>query len=111
MPPFDDSPVDNPASETEGRQGPNPATPRRSIGPESEARGGREAPAETLRPASFASGLNAGGGNPSDPPKPPGQPPPEVPNPGEQIPIEEPPHPMPVPPNEPPPPIVAAVML
>ncbi len=47
MPPFDDIPVDNPASETEGRQGPNPATPRRSIGPESEARGGPEAPAET----------------------------------------------------------------
>jgi hypothetical protein len=104
MPPFDDIPVDNPASETEGtpKSGTTPPS-RRSVGPESEDRGGQEAPQNTT-PA-YAAQTEAAVA--SDPPKPPGQPPIEVPDPDTQVPIEEPPRPMPVPPNEPPPPIVA----
>jgi len=109
MTPNDDIAVRNPARETQGKSTP-PDNHGRSVGPESETRGGPEAPDETLdapierSKQSGASGLVA-----SDPPFPPGQPP-VVPNPGPQPeppPIEEPPRPLPVPPNDPPPPIVA----
>jgi hypothetical protein len=103
----DDIPAANPASEMEGK--PKSGNPRsRSIGPESETRGGPEASDETLatrgRPGKASSGMAA-----SDPSKPPGQPP-EIPEPGpdKPPPIEEPPRPTPVPPNDPPPPIVAS---
>ena len=110
----DDIAVANPASETERMpKSGNPS--RRSIGPESETRGGPEAPDETLetpgRPANVPGnvlGKASGGMAASDPPKPPGQPP-EIPDPDPDRPppIEEPPGPIPVPPNDPPPPIVA----
>ena len=89
----DDIAVHAPASETEGKPTTGVNTSRRLIGPESEDRGGPEAPAD--------------GALASDPPKPPGVPP-EIPTPDQPTPIEEPPHPIPVPADEPPPPMVAA---
>lgn len=44
----DDIPLPNPASETEGSIKPNDAPSHRSIGPESEQRGGPEAVDESL---------------------------------------------------------------
>jgi hypothetical protein len=127
----DDISVDNPASETAGKPKMDVNAPRRSIGPESEDRGGPEAPHDTLdatrplpvrgrraavAPAKRMTATYVRGDQPhayagavlaSDPPKPPGVPP-EVPDPDQPTPIEEPPHPIPVPADEPPPPMVAA---
>jgi hypothetical protein len=106
----DDISIPTPPQETGGkpkmdRQG------SRSVGPESETRGGQEAPDEILEAPrrrtkqriTARAGIAA-----SDPPFPPGQPP-VLPDPGPEKPppIEEPPRPLPVPPNDPPPPIVA----
>jgi len=133
----DDILVEHPASETQHK--PTGQVPmgqvdveRRSIGPEGKVPGGPEAPDSDIdadrrqpagerrqnNPAQNAGGgsargshshAGAGGPNPSDPPAPPGTPPPEVPQPDEAPPpIQEPPGPIPVPPNDPPPPIVAA---
>ncbi|WP_158929405.1 hypothetical protein [Acidisphaera sp. S103] len=106
----DDIPAADPAAETEGK--PALGDPRRrSVGPESETRGGPEAADKTLdppwRPGKVPEKASRGVAA-SDPVKPPGQPP-EIPDPGpeEVPPIEEPPRPLPVPPNQPPPPIVA----
>jgi hypothetical protein len=112
----DDIPFANPASETEGmpKSGHPPIGsigPGRSIGPESETRGGPEAsdecPEITGRTGNV-SGKATSQSTASDPPEPPGQTP-EIPAPGpdRSSPIEVPPHPLPVPPNDPPPPIVA----
>jgi hypothetical protein len=122
----DDIPFEHPASETQRTPTGRVDSPRRSVGPESEVRGGPEAldgapdtnpPVGTARendpsakacrdPARNDRDL-AGRANASDPPKPPGTPP-EVPDPDQPPPIEEPPPPIPIPPNDPPPPIVAA---
>jgi hypothetical protein len=92
----DDIPLPNPADEIP--ENPKPAVGR-AVGAESETRGGREAPDETL------DGDLAGG--PSDPPAPPAAPPEQPPDPDKPPPIEEPPRPIPVPPDEPPPPLIA----
>ena len=102
-----DIPVANPASETTGEPASRVDECPRSSGPESETRGGLQAPEETLdapRRAGEKSRTIAA----SDPPVPPGQPP-ELPDPDpdKPSPIQEPPPPIPVPPNDPPPPIVA----
>jgi hypothetical protein len=126
----DDIPVEHAASETQRKPTGQLDIARRSIGPESEVRGGPETPdsavdASRRQPVGENRENNrvrtvardparkdhkhkvAGGDGPSDPPKPPGVPP-EVPEPDKPPPIEEPPRPIPVPPNDPPPPIVAA---
>jgi len=103
--------VHNPARVTQGKLKRDDKSGR-SIGPESETRGGPEAPNETLD-APGDRGKNATGANvgaiASDPPFPPGQPP-VLPDPEPlqpPTPIEEPPRPLPIPPNDPPPPIIA----
>jgi hypothetical protein len=126
----DDIPVEHPASETQRKPMGQLYIARRSIGPESEVRGGPETPDSAVdagrrQPADESRKNNpmrtaardparndgkhsvAGAAAPSDPPKPPGVPP-EVPEPDKPTPIEEPPRPIPVPPDNPPPPIVAA---
>ena len=126
----DDILVERPASETRRKPTGQADIARRSIGPESEVRGGPETPdgavhagrpqwvgkirenksmRTTTRDAARKAHTHkvAGGANPSDPPSPPGVPP-EVPEPDERPPIEEPPGPIPVPPDDLPPPIVAA---
>jgi len=131
----DDIPVDHPASETHRKRTGRIDGAHRVVGPESEDRGGHEAPDSGLdgarrqpvgesrenRHTTYSAGRSAirgsarsdhkhnfaAGADPSDPPQPPGVPP-EVPDPEKPVPIEEPPGPIPVPPNDPPPPIVAA---
>lgn len=108
----DDIPVERPASETQRKPSGQADVAHRSVGPESEVRGGPETPDNAgQKPAAPTrekrAVRNAGVADPSDPPKPPGVPP-EVPDPSRPPPIEEPPRPIPVPPNDPPPPIVAA---
>ena len=108
----DDSPVANPATQTEGKAKFGNSGGR-SIGPESETRAGPEAPDKALvtpaEPAEMEVSPKTGAGvAASDPPIPPGQPP-DLPyrDPDKPPPIEEPPRPIPVPPNDPPAPIVA----
>jgi hypothetical protein len=123
----DDIPVEHPASETQRKLTGQLDIARRSIGPESEVRGGPETPDSAVDasrrqpvgenrennlkrtaardPARKDHKHKVAGG--ADPPKPPGVPP-EVPEPDKPTPIEEPARPIPVPPNDPPPPIVAA---
>jgi hypothetical protein len=126
----DDIPGEHPASETQRKPTGQLDIAPRSVGPESEVRGGPEtfgsavdadwrqpaAPGREKEPGQSSSRRSApqdetrdiaGGADPSDPPKPPGVPP-EVPDPEKPVPIEEPPRPIPIPPNDPPPPIVAA---
>jgi hypothetical protein len=110
----DDIPVAHPATETQRKSNGQVDVTHCRVGPESEVRGGPETPdrpADTGRrqPAGERNKpmCNAGGADPSDPPKPPGTPP-QVPEPDAPPPIQEPPRPIPVPPNDPPPPIVAA---
>jgi hypothetical protein len=123
----DDIPVKHPASETQRKTMGQLDIARRSIGPESEVRGGPKTPDSAVdagrrQPADESRENNpmrtaardparnhgehsvTGGAGPS---KPPGVPP-EVPEPDKPTPIEEPPRPIPVPLNDPPPPIVAA---
>ena len=134
----DDIPVDHPASETQRKRTGRIDGAHRVVGPESEDRGGHEAPDSGLdgarrQPvgesrennaiwsAGCSAGRSAGRGSArgdhkhkiaggADPSDPPQPPgvPPEVPDPEKPVPIEEPPGPIPVPPNDPPPPIVAA---
>ncbi len=90
---FDDIPFADSADDSSGS---GKAGVGRSVGPESETRGGPEAPDDTLD----AQPVRA-----SDPPVPPGAPP-QRPDPDKPPPIEEPPRPIPVPPDEPPPPLI-----
>jgi hypothetical protein len=93
----DDIPLANPADKISGDPKADVPDRRRPVGPESETRGGPEAPDETLD--------DDLAGGPSDPPVPPGAPP-EPPDPDKPPPVEEPPRPIPVPPDEPPPPLI-----
>jgi hypothetical protein len=130
---LDDIPVEHPASETQRKRTGQVDVAHRTVGRDSEDRGGHEAPDSGLdgerrqpvgksrendseRSASRGPARRdhknkaAGGAEPSDPPQPPGAPP-EIPDPDKPTPIEEPPCPIPVPPDEPPPPIVAVSRL